>query len=153
MSSAQANMKELISIKVKVPFKTQKSYLTIQYEHTEQPWIESGGQYVRIKIDPYHQSTFYKEKKETIRYVENPADPQEETPGNRPLTDLKEDPPGTFHIPLVNHSESTVIVKVRLHVTDDGDFVIPYEPVFGDAGELHWVIKQEPFLNKSSISS
>jgi hypothetical protein len=40
-----------------------------------------------------------------------------------------------------------------LHVTDDGDFVIPYEPVFGDAGELHWVIKQEPFFNKSSISS
>jgi hypothetical protein len=142
-------MAELISIKVRVPFKTKKSYLTIQCERTEQPWVESGDQYVRIKPDPCHPSKIYKEKKDTILYVENPADLNKGGPGNLPLTDLKEDPPGTFHLPIVNHSESTVIVKVRLRVTGDGDFVIPYEPVFDDAGELHWFAKKEDFVNPS----
>jgi len=153
MSSAQANMKELISVKVRVPFKTKKSYLTIQCEHIEQPWVESGGQYVRIKSDPYHQSSKYKKKREIIYYVEKPADLNKEISGIRPLSELKEEPPGTFHIQLTNHSESEVTVKVQLQVTDDGDFVIPYEPVFDDAGEVHWISRKEPFLNTSSVSS
>jgi hypothetical protein len=153
MTSARSNMAELISIKVKAPFKTKRSYLTIQCERTEQPWVESGGQYVRIKPDPCHPSKIYREKKETISYVENRADLNKGIPGNRSLKDLKEDPPGTFHLSIVNHSESTVIVKVQLRVTDDGDFVIPYEPVFDDAGELHWVAKKGHFFNTSSNPS